>query len=274
MLYHYSSSAGILGILESQSIWASTTDGLNDLKEIDHAADVLNHCFSNWLRASGRTDEERIKAISRKLLDHRGRFTGICVCSFSEDGDLLSQWRAYGADGRGISMGLNSILLQRDANAAGLLLGRCVYDYDSQYKVCSEFLQQLLNVFSVNWDECAIEDGMAEEVAVFLQTTGVFLKHPAFKDEAEWRLVSGKNHLYSPKWKFRAVNSGLTAYMVTDLPSIFCKETEERPLAPHFQFNLGPKARATPTNQILQTLTYRILGKGYGIHSSNVPYIE
>src|SRR5438067_10707873 len=36
------------------------------------------------------------------------RRTNICVASFCEENDLLSQWRAYGNDGRGISLGFGS----------------------------------------------------------------------------------------------------------------------------------------------------------------------
>jgi len=151
LLFHYSSASGILGILESNSIWSSTVDGLNDLKEMDHASDVLTHSFSNWLRVRGLIDETKIKILSKELVSHRNRNTGICVCSFSEEGDLLSQWRADGADGRGISLGFNSILLKRDASSFGQLLGRCVYDSDVQYKICSQYLDLLLQKFSIDW---------------------------------------------------------------------------------------------------------------------------
>ena len=35
------------------------------------------------------------------------------ITCFSRNGDLLSQWRAYGDDGRGVSIGFNSKLLYK-----------------------------------------------------------------------------------------------------------------------------------------------------------------
>lgn len=43
----------------------------------------------------------------------------VCVASFTEEGDLLSQWRGYCTPGDGLSIGLPSACLAASAHAAG-----------------------------------------------------------------------------------------------------------------------------------------------------------
>lgn len=276
LLYHYTSATGVLGIIQSGSVWASVVNSLNDAKEFHHAADVLQHCFENWLRQRGNKDQAAFRQAAESLTSHSHRYTGICICSFSAEGDLLSQWRAYGANGRGISLGLNSHLLKVDAGQSGYLLGRCIYDYQAQYAICARYLTDVFRRFPIDARNPQISEEIAEDVGYFLQRLGIFLKHPAFRDESEWRLVSGKNHLYSADWKYRALANGLSAYMELRLPSVFCRETEDagHPGVPHFQFTLGPLARRDATGQILQALSFRVLGKGYGYHSSSAPFVD
>ena len=48
----------------------------------------------------------------------------MCLASFCEQHDLLSQWRSYGNDGRGIALGFNSSKLVELAQRNGLRLLR------------------------------------------------------------------------------------------------------------------------------------------------------
>lgn len=236
--------------------------------------DVLVHAFENFIRQSGVKDEAKVTKISGSLRGLGEKILGHCVCSFSEEGDFLSQWRAYGNDGKGLSIGLNSTLLENDAN--DFILGKCVYDCNLQYQICLRFLKDLLGGVEVRSLEFDFPQILLENVENFIYVVGIFLKHPAFEYEKEWRLVSGVNSLYSPKWNFRPTERGLSSFLILELPSVFSRERddESRETTPHFKFVLGPKARATPTAQILQAISHRILGKGYGVQISGIPYID
>lgn len=275
-LYHYTSFASGLAILDSKAMWATHCRALNDEKEVRHAVHVLTHAVENYVRQSGFKDESTVKAISRHFQSSGEKLLGHCICSFSESEDILSQWRAYGSDGQGLAIGFNAKLLQRDALASGFKLGRCIYDSKLQYKLCFEFVASLLKDTDVLTLIKDFPEPLALSVETFIYTVGLFLKHPAFIDEREWRLVSGENHLYSPNWKFRATARGLTSYVIVQLPSIFERESddEEMQFRPHFKFTLGPKAKVMPTVQILQAISQRLLGCGYGVQLSDVPYVD
>lgn len=277
-LYHYSSCSGILAIVSSRQLWASDIDSLNDAKEQLHAVDVMAHSIENFLFRAGRQGGDVSGRVARKLFDSgMGRKAlGNCVCSFSEQGDLLSQWRAYGADGRGISIGFNSNLLERDFIAAGFRLGKVIYSYDLQYKLCNSFINEAFPGFDWSIEVEEIPDAVLLKIEKFLNYFGAFFKHSAFADEREWRAVSGENHLYSDDWRFRATQRGLASYIEVPLPSVFSRESEAigQEFQPHFGFTTGPKVRPKPTHNILQAITYQILGKGYGVSLSGAPYID
>lgn len=274
VLYHYASCATILEIMKSKMLWASNIRGLNDAKEVGHAEDVLRHALENYLRQRGMRDEVDVKAVSSHFNRLGSKVLGHCVASFSEDGDVLSQWRAYGADGQGISVGFSATLLEIDGKNADFILGKCIYNRNQQYAICFSFWASILSHLDVQDLVAMAPNEIIEKVETFLYTVGIFLKHPAFLDEREWRLVSSKNNLYSDVWRYRATSNGLTSYVELPLPSIFCTERDDEPLSqvPHFRFVLGPRAKQNPTCAILQAISHSMLGQGYGVSISGIPY--
>ena len=93
VLYHYTTQAGLIGVLESNAIWATKIHYLNDSSEYELALEIGREVLAGLL--SRETDEHRQEKITC-LLENLATIEAmnVCVCSFSEHGDLLSQWRA------------------------------------------------------------------------------------------------------------------------------------------------------------------------------------
>lgn len=49
-LYHYTSPAGLIGIVETKRLWASSIQHLNDSTEFKHAASLVDHLLDRHLR--------------------------------------------------------------------------------------------------------------------------------------------------------------------------------------------------------------------------------
>src|SRR5580698_8671217 len=96
ILYHYTTTEGLLGIIESKELWATNILFLNDTSELVDAFKL----FASELEANPIKLGERkgwlqtmiLPSLETAEVDH-------FVVSFCENGDLLSQWRAYGAKG-------------------------------------------------------------------------------------------------------------------------------------------------------------------------------
>ena len=56
---HYTTTAGLLGIIQQQEIWATHTQYLNDLREFRHAVDIVRDELKR-MRASSEDETEVI----------------------------------------------------------------------------------------------------------------------------------------------------------------------------------------------------------------------
>jgi hypothetical protein len=128
LLYHYTTQEGLLGIVEKKKIWASHLQYLNDTSE----GQIFTKLFRDELSQRRTTESEeplsqfwKLAQLKRPSVDHQesqiqfadkealllgsSAFSWISgqdafVASFSEQGDLLSQWRAYSGAAGGYSI--------------------------------------------------------------------------------------------------------------------------------------------------------------------------
>jgi len=96
-LYHYTNSNALVDIIKSRKIRLSAPWHLNDPREGEDFEALLNEYVS-----AKRTGDEKAKMAMESLKSLHSY-----VACFSEDGDLLSQWRAYAQNGEGVSIGLD-----------------------------------------------------------------------------------------------------------------------------------------------------------------------
>ncbi|WP_295871767.1 DUF2971 domain-containing protein [uncultured Zhongshania sp.] len=190
-LYHYTSLSGVLGIIGSQSLWASDIRYMNDSAELRHTADLVANEVASRIDASHRRPH-----LLTSFLDWvKHRITNghiLFGASFRANGNLLSQWRGYSAVGKGASLGFNPATVASCAAKQHFRMGRCIYDRLEQQAL----IAQVVDAVEVLAD--GIEDGVEREVyhQLFehlesdLLRLAAILKHPSFEEEQEWRLVS------------------------------------------------------------------------------------
>jgi hypothetical protein len=217
-LYHYTSQLGLLGILKSDTLWASKIHYLNDSTEFRIALDLAKEVLNERLEKEvGARNREKIEC----LLDNIPTIQkiNVCVVSLSQKRDHLSQWRAYGGSVGGFSIGFKSSNLLACASNQGFNLVRCVYDQSKQRQIISELIDECLAVeFNTIPDE--VDPNRPRTILVFhtggdftrkLVATASILKHPSFEEEDEWRLISEQG-LNSSSLSFRPGGSMLTPY--------------------------------------------------------------
>jgi hypothetical protein len=194
-LYHYTSIENFKGIVDSQEIWATAADYLlNDPTEITIAKSIASKIL-----------EERKKDFSEKKELHKKCKTIIessdtgkeyqFVCSFTEEGDLLSQWRAYCPQG-GVSVGFFVPKISQNDQYLEIKNGsphnnyyvhenyicKCIYDTQEQKRKINDLLDFLIKYADV---------GNGQLVGFFnkmIQTFSYSFKHKSFEEEKEWRL--------------------------------------------------------------------------------------
>lgn len=104
IIYHYCSRTAFLGIVKSKSLWATDLLKMNDPHEVSQGKVIIEELFTEYFPDS-------------KLIENRSLFDAsddlFLSASLSRNGDLLSQWRSYAADGSGFSVGVDTNVLLR-----------------------------------------------------------------------------------------------------------------------------------------------------------------
>lgn len=253
-----------MGILDSQSIWATNIHQLNDAREFRHAVGMAQEA----LQAEGRNGTPGTVEIVRELcsLLERAQALSVYVVSFSEEGDALSQWRGYCPDGFGYCIEFDRNVLAEVAKGAGFFLRRCVYDQMTQRAWLSRWAESCLKIALKRAEPSEAEISLAEKCdphITQLLLEAPFFKHHTFAEEREWRMarvVSSDD----PKLRLRAGKSMLIRYFPIDLDlSDTCRTI--------YRIRVGP----TPHPQLaLEGLTFYFQHVHIvnGICNSEVPY--
>lgn len=226
-LYHYTSLDGLLGISDTRSLRATHIAHLNDTHELTLAIEMLEGAVKQ------RTLLPDLKPEDRKCLGQLSEWLGhrfllehlLFTCSFTEAGNLLSQWRAYCPPSAGVSLGFDAQELLTAADAQEFQLVKCIYDREMQILLVNEWLDLVLATMDDKEDPPSQSHPSQSYHSHFRSNEETFLqvaarmKHSGFSEEREWRLVSkvGRD-LRDPKLKFRAGRTRLVPFIEFEPP--------------------------------------------------------
>lgn len=139
-IYHYCSSGAFLSIISNKKIWLSDINTMNDFGEMHWAYDRFMEAANNVINEIG---ESFISKVDEIISTSQQRVLPM-LCSFSTDGDVLSQWRAYSENGKGVAIGFST----KELKKLGLKLGRVEYNRAAQVQHFSLFLRALHKVYT------------------------------------------------------------------------------------------------------------------------------
>ncbi len=182
LLYHCTNQAGMLGILQSASLWATKIQYFNDSAEYHltlRLAERLIHDFARERRYALHSDEER-----DALLDEVRSIeqANIFVISLSALSDSLSQWRAYGTPSSAFAIGLRRSDLEFIAEEIGWQVFKCVYVPEDHRRLVGRAVETAMQSPPVSTAGRVLRHE--------LTTLAPRMKHPSFEEEEEWRIVS------------------------------------------------------------------------------------
>jgi hypothetical protein len=222
-LFHYTGVSSLLGMAKSNSLWASNVYCLNDSKEIIHACDVLKTILRARLLESAAGPETEFLQQVETWIDHcKFGIFNLFVFSLSTESSLLSQWRSYTPHGKGVSLGLSPNSLNAIASKNNLKIAQCLYERHEHQELLESLLEKLLTTFrqrvhTIDTSQAHPSEKYHPFLESFrgdvLQVLSI-IKHHAFKEEREWRLISPYYPKYTvPDIKFREGGSMLVPYI-------------------------------------------------------------
>ncbi|WP_027948576.1 DUF2971 domain-containing protein [Haliea salexigens] len=194
-LYHYTTLSGLLGIVGAAELRCSDIRYMNDSTELRHTLDLLSDHVTR--RILSGVDNPALLTTFLDWLTHRVVSGPMLFCaSFRGNGNLLSQWRGYSVHGKGVSLGFDPAHILDCALRQGFEVGQCVYEPALQAKMINEIIDTLETLAGQTPSDDRAQSENERWMALFQSIEGdllrisAVLKHPAFEEEQEWRIVS------------------------------------------------------------------------------------
>lgn len=142
-LFHYTSSAGLLGIIQSGSLWFSDAAYLNDGSETTYAINIVSHSIDILLEGKNDSEKEAGEQLKEKFASLFNHFQPVIFCMSSKD-NLLNQWRDYGRDIVPYSIAFDASELEKwQSRSFPIMITKIVYDYRIQLELLSNFLSTI-----------------------------------------------------------------------------------------------------------------------------------
>ncbi|HEX3153201.1 MAG TPA: DUF2971 domain-containing protein [Candidatus Angelobacter sp.] len=280
LIYHYCDANALLNIFRTKSMWATGTRYLNDSSELVSALRNLNQTTEKHRKSkTGELLTSLTEVMRTAGVDLLSRAIGMesYVTCFSEDPDILSQWRAYADDGLGFAIGFNAQKLRvLDSSSPGVKIKRIVYAGQEEQNLIDDLFYGLgaiikpyLPIFGapgekLRYDSSQPRTWLSVRLSEALYEITIQCKHRSFQEEKEWRITTAANST-----QFRSSRGRIVPYTILDMTS-----SENHSLMPIEKIVIGPKADRLDTERVLMYLgeEYGYGHSGFEILQSDAPY--
>jgi hypothetical protein len=195
-IYHYTSAAGVEGIISGGMFRGTNFSFLNDASELEYGRDLIV-----------RVTECELQKMTLPLLQHafsraitefeaKSAASEVYVSCFSAACDLLSQWRAYGAPGARYCIEVDTKLLAaHEGIGSPFYFDKLIYDKQHQehtgahqIRYACEAIEEEIYQHATSEEKTLVES--ASLISTMFLELMPFFKHPGFAEEVEWRAVA------------------------------------------------------------------------------------
>ncbi|MBQ8860662.1 MAG: DUF2971 domain-containing protein [Ruminococcus sp.] len=222
IVYHYTSTDGLLGILENNgspkiSLRFTQYDSLNDTKERQDIKDTLvEYCVIQSKKKLISTElVEKIRSIKlndkitilkktgeslevndgekvevKELVDNAESFTYLCC--FSTNRDSLAMWNYYtksnNYEGYSLGLAVDDIKISKwDYKPYHIEVMKVIYDKQDKFDLFEEYLLPIL----LEYDKCSQEDrvDILNIITILMNSVQFIFKNEHFKHEQEVRAI-------------------------------------------------------------------------------------
>lgn len=200
IVYHYTDSAGLLGILQSGTVRLTDIFGVNDPSEVLHgvkrAGEILTRNATSAHPAARPFAAKFVETIEQHFQSAAHFF----VAYFSQDNDDLGQWRAYADNGNGFALGFDGAALERAfaGQRADVLNATFPITYDDRElsDIYTCFSAVIMPLIALPQGRQLSNDVINEymkllsiKLALSVFRAALLFKHEAYKAEQEYRFL-------------------------------------------------------------------------------------
>jgi len=275
LFYHYSDLTGLKGIVTEHDLWLTHALFCNDEAELALGTKVARDEIARirGTRALPKKKAQYLEALDEQL--KKPATESVYICCFCEEGDALSQWRAYGGNGNGVSIRLDAYEFEQytGEQVYGFLrIWNVIYEETKQHEVMGKAVESTFDRFKTRPAEEIVSK--AKDIIDFFVPT---FKHSGFMGEQEWRMIFVPAQAPPVKPRYRTAREMLIPYfsfkeLVASLtPANKAKANKDQWRLPILQVCIGP-SRHRELNRGSAESFLKDAGYGSPVIASLTPY--
>lgn len=220
IIYHYCDAAAFVSIIESGKLRLTHARKTNDRHERDF---FKEKAFEHIVQlAKQHTSLDSFHELLDKHFDLIENLSDFHICCLSKQRDSVGQWATYADRGAGFAIGF-------DINALRMVVGATILDNDyavspmesaesdwlfapviyGDAEGMKPHLDKIASFGFTGWPEV----GDTQPAWNYINRMCAFFKHPAFKEENEWRIIYDATRQSEILWRYGKY--GLTPYCET-----------------------------------------------------------
>lgn len=246
ILYHYTKSNGINGIVNHNCFWATKSDFLNDPDEFSHIYGIIDEVCGENITDPALKEMFLADSIYAEREKNREYF----VLSFSKCRDSITMWSEFGnKTGYNIGFQSDEIIARIEEAAEIAYHGLVVYDKKKQKQLIRKSICNYLpDLFHMPLDKFLEARSGSQEGSSYLKACrkfqrtvdvyAMFFKNGGFAEEQEYRFIFKKQK--DTKVYFRAKDGFMLPY-IEILLSEKNLPVEEIMIAPQNHIDLAKK---------------------------------
>lgn len=259
-----------------RNLWATSAPYLNDSREFEHGKDMVRRAAKRVRRRLPSSEKPDVDLVLQAIERAEG-LDVFCAC-FSRVGDHLGQWRGYGDNGRGCTLGFDLARLEREINGLGTWLVYGDKDDPMQKSVSDRLILDLIAALrsvrpATAADAAAYNHAAVDELSLVLPAVFLLFKDASFRDEFEYRVIYSDSVAQRP---IQDANSEPRRWFRPGGPAVvpFVKlEFHNGNRAPLQTVRLGPAAGWKTNKQSLELLLQRCGLTNVTIDTSSIPFV-
>lgn len=202
ILYHFTDTDGLLGILKERSLHASNATTLGDASELRYTTNSLEALIKNSAPLVGGLSIEELLKLVAKVATASWQSEQIYLSSFCDTHDKALHWLHYGRSGTGVAIGFATQCLLQHPHS---ILSPVIYDLEKQNELLSKIVREMSSFADSEATRAAFGDKPVEDVAAtmmayFARTLAPRIKAPVFEPEGEWRIIGSDTFTQRNTW--------------------------------------------------------------------------
>lgn len=286
IFYHYTTHAGLVGILRTGGLRATYRKMMNDTGEFEYARKIIYKALDEVEKrndlpsvAVSLTEYTRIN-LQRFLENTTNMSSSFCSC-LTVSPDHTEQWKTYAEDGNGFAIGLNMAIFMKNQRASIQAGQHYIYCLPVLYNesIQLSFVHSLVEsgvrdlqgfadkISNRAADLTSLRDEITKEIVTCLLVLIDFIKSEMYSSEKEIRLVLDANDGTLAPSRVQHYKSGNKSipFVFLDLRSPI---TNRLPLA---EIKVGPNASFANEKRFIKDLLNDL---GYGSNYDDWPQIS